>query len=104
MEMYNLASNSWSKVQSMRQSRQRCGVTVFNGKICVIGGLGWPSNTLNTMEVYDPRCDRWIQVEKNMSQARCGAAAMYLEPAAAPADASTGLPSPTHTAMQRGGA
>jgi N-acetylneuraminic acid mutarotase len=48
----------WMRLAPVQQERQEVAVAELDGKIYLIGGIG-QVNILNTVEVYDPKTDRW---------------------------------------------
>ena len=63
----------WVKKQDMPTARYAMASAVVNGNIYVIGG--WGNNKyLNTVEMYDPRRDRW-ETKASISQGNLGVAA-----------------------------
>ncbi|MBN1358921.1 hypothetical protein JW988_09170 [Candidatus Bathyarchaeota archaeon] len=63
-EVYDPASNSWTKKSPMPIPVLGCTSAVIDGKIYVIGGsrhfqLGWELATVGSTQVYDPENDAW---------------------------------------------
>ena len=63
-EVYDPASNSWTKKSPMPIPVLGCTSAVLDGKIYVIGGsrhfqLGWDLATVGSTQVYDPENDAW---------------------------------------------
>ena len=61
-EMYDPATDTWTKKTPMLTSRSDFGIAVYKGKIHVFGGFGWvpPSEgPIPTTEVYNPETDTW---------------------------------------------
>jgi N-acetylneuraminic acid mutarotase len=50
---------SWSNLAPMSTIRSHCGAAVIGGKIYVFGGGGPEFKSLQTVEIYDPKADRW---------------------------------------------
>eukprot|EP00957_Ditylum_brightwellii_P145298 11066393-Ditylum_brightwellii.AAC.1 len=40
-EQYNTATGQWSAFPSMGEARCGCAAAMLNGKIIVVGGVGW---------------------------------------------------------------
>jgi N-acetylneuraminic acid mutarotase len=76
-EVYDPATNTWKKLQSMPTARNHIAMGAVNGKIYVIGGrvgganLGTSSVT-DLVEVYDPAADMWGVPGSKMPTARVG--------------------------------
>ena len=72
VEMYDPATNSWTKKADMLTGRGGLGAAVVGGKIYAFGGA--PDTTLPpvaTVEVYDPAANTWIRTA-DMPEARDG--------------------------------
>jgi N-acetylneuraminic acid mutarotase len=54
---YDIATNTWAQVADLPQPRGAAGVTVYNGKIYVVGGLGYPDK--NDLFAYTPGTNSW---------------------------------------------
>jgi N-acetylneuraminic acid mutarotase len=75
VEVYDPASNSWTKKADMLAGRGGLASVVVDGKIYAIGGA--PDTTLPpvaTVEVYDPAANTWIRTA-DMPEARDGVTA-----------------------------
>ena len=70
VEVYDPATDTWAKVQSMNHARCSAGISVVNGEIYAMGGIGWPPNRdqsgrylsslyLSNVEVFNPKTNRW---------------------------------------------
>ena len=65
VEVYDPATDTWEKAQSMNHARCSAAISVVNGKIYAIGGIGWPPNRdpsgryLSNVEVFNPKTNRW---------------------------------------------
>jgi N-acetylneuraminic acid mutarotase len=59
-------------IESLRNERMYSGVTVNEGKVYVIGGIDNNEEILNSIEKYDNKTGKWIQitVEDNGSNRR----------------------------------
>ncbi|TAK00845.1 MAG: hypothetical protein EPO39_15230 [Candidatus Manganitrophaceae bacterium] len=51
--------SSWINLAPMNTLRSHCGAVAIGGKIYVFGGGGPEFKSLQTVEVYDPKSDRW---------------------------------------------
>ena len=49
----------WEEVAPLATERDNHGAAVINGKIYVVGGFDSNSNSLSSMEIYDPVADQW---------------------------------------------
>ncbi len=70
VEVYDPATDAWAKAQSMNHARCSAGISVVNGEIYAMGGIGWPPNRdpsgrylsalyLSNVEVFNPKTNRW---------------------------------------------
>jgi len=59
---YDVATNSWTYMKSMPYGRNHAATTSEGEKMWVFGGRmgrNVPSNGFNTVQVYDPKTDKW---------------------------------------------
>ena len=70
VEVYDPATDTWAKAQSMNRARCSAAISVVNGEIYAMGGIGWPPNRdqsgrylsslyLSNVEVFNPKTNRW---------------------------------------------
>ena len=70
VEVYDPATDTWAKAQSMNHARCSAAISVVNGEIYAIGGIGWPPNRdqsgrylsdpyLSNVEVFNLKTNRW---------------------------------------------
>lgn len=52
-------SSSWLTLAPMNTIRSHCGTAAMGGKLYVFGGGGPEFKSLQTVEIYDPKTDRW---------------------------------------------
>ena len=80
VEVYNPATDEWTKKADMPTARMGLSSGVVDGKIYAIGGqpaavwIWW--NALSTVEVYDPATDKWMEktdMPTPRTQLPCGA-------------------------------
>ena len=63
--VYDPATDTWTKVQSMNRARCSAAIDVVNGEIYAIGGLGWSQIEgkldmyLSNVEVFNPKTNQW---------------------------------------------
>lgn len=57
--MYDPLTKKWSPIASMSVDRYGAAAIVHSGLIYVIGGRVDYDNILDTIEVYDPKLNRW---------------------------------------------
>lgn len=57
---FDLESRTWTILKPMNVGRACSALTVLNGHICIAGGRG--NNIIETVEIYDPSTDEWLQV------------------------------------------
>ena len=73
LEIFDPATNTWTKGPSMGVSRNHCAGAVIDGKFYVAAGRG-SSSAANALEVYDPGTNDWSR-KPNMPTGRSGVAA-----------------------------
>ena len=66
VEVYNPVSDTWTKRADMPTRRDGLATAVIDDTIYAIGGSGWPQvgaggPALGTIEVYEPRTNRWTK-------------------------------------------
>ncbi|XP_054644244.1 kelch-like protein 9 isoform X2 [Dunckerocampus dactyliophorus] len=62
-EYYSPAANQWTVVAPMPRGQSDVGVTVFQGRIYVVGGYSWNSRCMvDIVQCYDPEGDVWDRV------------------------------------------
>lgn len=54
-----MTRSPWKTMAPLNTVRSHCGAVVIGGKIYVFGGGGPEFKSLQTVEVYDPKADRW---------------------------------------------
>lgn len=64
VEMYDPATDTWTKRAKMPTRRDGVQTAILNDRIYVIGGAGWPMGfrggpRLATIEVYHPKTNQW---------------------------------------------
>ena len=70
VEVYDPATDTWAKAQSMNHARCSAAISVVNGEIYAMGGIGWPPNRdpsgrylsnlyLSSVEVFNPKTNQW---------------------------------------------
>jgi len=53
------ASGSWIELPPLEEPRQEVAVVELNGHIYVIGGIKKSLQTADTVEVFDPKAEKW---------------------------------------------
>ena len=67
VDIYDPTAGTWTKGKSMNHARGVASVSVVNGKIYVMGGMGWPQIPnhrgpfLSSVEVFDPKRNQWTE-------------------------------------------
>ncbi|KAK3543411.1 hypothetical protein QTP70_020427 [Hemibagrus guttatus] len=62
-EYYIPANDQWTVVAPMPRGQSDVGVTVFKGRIYVVGGYSWNSRCMvDIVQCYDPEKDEWERV------------------------------------------
>ena len=66
VEVYDPATDTWAKRADMPTQRKSVRASVIRDTIYAIGGSGWPPDGaggpfLGTIEVYEPRINRWTK-------------------------------------------
>ena len=70
VEVYDPPTDTWAKAQSMNHARCSAAISVVNGEIYAVGGIGWPPNRdqsgryfsslyLSSVEVFNPKMNQW---------------------------------------------
>ena len=70
VDVYDPAEDTWAKAESMNHARCSAAISVVNGEIYAVGGIGWPPNRdqagqylsslyLSTVEVFNPKTNQW---------------------------------------------
>ena len=65
VEVYDPATDTWAKAQSMNHARDGLTTRVVDGEIYAMGGMGWPQIPfqagpfLSVVEVFNPKTNRW---------------------------------------------
>ena len=68
VDVYDPATDTWAAVESMNHARAAPAVSVVDGMIYVMGGVGWPrvlnrpGPFLSSVEVFDPKNNRWTEI------------------------------------------
>ena len=68
VEVYDPATDTWAKANKMNHARAGAAVSVVDGKIYVMGGIGLPmilnhpGHFLSSIEVYDPKRNNWREI------------------------------------------
>ncbi|XP_078492904.1 uncharacterized protein LOC144748426 isoform X2 [Ciona intestinalis] len=75
VERYNIRTNTWTNVNSLKHERYGSCACVVNGKIYVIGGYG--DDASKSIEAYDATISEW-KIETNMETSRFGASVVAL--------------------------
>eukprot|EP01048_Picozoa_sp_COSAG05_P023869 COSAG05_NODE_5356_length_1198_cov_3.199272_1_plen_276_part_00 len=77
VEAYNPATNHWSNIRPMHQTRRHLAAAALEGKIYAIAGFNSSGQTTNTAEMYNPAEGEWSAIA-SMATARYGPAAVQL--------------------------
>ncbi|MCG9133009.1 hypothetical protein J5I95_15135 [Candidatus Poribacteria bacterium] len=82
VEVYDPVSDTWTKRADMPTKRDGFGTAVIDDTIYAIGGAGWPQvgaggPDLGTIEVYEPRTNRWTK-RPDMPNLRTGFATIVI--------------------------
>ena len=77
-EVYDPATNAWTKAAPLPVARDHTGVAVFDGKIHVFGGrTADTTDNVALHDVYDPATDRWRAAAPLPTPRSSGAATVY---------------------------
>ncbi|KAK3251501.1 hypothetical protein CYMTET_39170 [Cymbomonas tetramitiformis] len=63
VEKYDIGSDTWTQVASLRRARTGLSAIVVDGRIFVIGGNDAEGEGLSTIDVYNPQVDKWDEGE-----------------------------------------
>ncbi|MFB0841438.1 Kelch repeat-containing protein [Paenibacillus oleatilyticus] len=77
VEMYDPATDTWTKKANMPSSLASVSAVAYDGKVYVFGGLTSSINSVRTVQVYDPASDTWA-ARSDMQQALHGSVAVTL--------------------------
>ncbi|KAJ3591830.1 hypothetical protein NHX12_006962 [Muraenolepis orangiensis] len=62
-EFYSPGADQWTAVAAMPRGQSDVGVTVFQGRVYVVGGYSWNSRCMvEIVQCYDPELDTWDRV------------------------------------------
>ncbi|XP_030199163.1 kelch-like protein 9 [Gadus morhua] len=62
-EFYSPAADQWTAVAPMPRGQSDVGVTLFEGRVYVVGGYSWNSRCMvDIVQCYDPEQDAWDRV------------------------------------------
>ncbi|XP_078494995.1 uncharacterized protein LOC144749830 [Ciona intestinalis] len=75
VERYNIRTNTWTNISSLKHVRWGSCACVVNGKIYVIGGADDDAST--SIEAYDATINEW-KIETNMETPICDASVVAL--------------------------
>ena len=75
VEVYDPKKDTWAKAQSMNHARCSAAISVVNGEIYAVGGIGWPPNYdpsgrylsslyLSSVEMFNPKTNQWQERTK----------------------------------------
>lgn len=78
VEAFNINDNKWITFPSMKSRRRRCALVANGDQIIVAGGLTSDDITLDTMELFDMRNRKWMDLPA-MPWARFGFGACVLD-------------------------
>jgi N-acetylneuraminic acid mutarotase len=73
-----MTDSFWQTLAPMQTIRSHCGAAAIGGKIYIFGGGGPEFKSLQTVEVYDPKADRWT-FGPEMPTLRSGVVAVGLD-------------------------
>ena len=59
VEKYSIETNQWQEVSPMQTKRSGLKLVELNGELYALGGEDEEEDSLNTIECYDPKEDRW---------------------------------------------
>jgi Kelch motif len=62
VEIYDFTTGEWSRGASLPEPREHTAGAVLDGRFYVIGGRNRVTDSLSTVERYDPERDRWEDV------------------------------------------
>jgi N-acetylneuraminic acid mutarotase len=72
VEKYDPATQAWSTLAPMKETRHNAGGCVFNGRMHVAGGVGRPGGPRGTVERYDAAANAWSTLPSSMQSKRYG--------------------------------
>jgi N-acetylneuraminic acid mutarotase len=72
VEKYDPATQAWSTVAPMNETRSSAGCFVADGRMHVAGGFGKPGGIRGTVESYDAAANSWSVLPISMQSKRFG--------------------------------
>ena len=60
-EMYNISTNEWQFIASLKVPREDCRMICLKGTLYVLGGTNDHGLSQLSVECYDPTEDKWIE-------------------------------------------
>ena len=60
-EMYNISTNEWQFIGSLKVPREECSMICLKGTLYVLGGVDIYERIQLNVECYDPTEDKWIE-------------------------------------------
>lgn len=78
VEAFNTNENKWVTFPSMKSRRRRCALVANGDQLIVSGGLTSDDITLDTMEMFDMRNRKWMELPA-MPWARFGFSACVVD-------------------------
>jgi N-acetylneuraminic acid mutarotase len=72
LEVYDPATNTWSRKAPLPSARHSLTAAGMFGKIYAVGGINATGNFTNTVYVYDPVANAWSKGSSSMPTGRGG--------------------------------
>ncbi|OQR77072.1 actin-binding protein IPP-like [Tropilaelaps mercedesae] len=79
VERYSIDENTWCEIVPLKRARFGCSASAVDNTLYVIGGRvpstdsTYADNTLDTVQVYDPELNRWMDSNNTLPISRCDA-------------------------------
>lgn len=71
VERYDVSTDAWSLVASMRVPRAFLAAAATKSCLLALGGSSSPGHALDSCEAYDAEADTWTEMPMRMAEARC---------------------------------
>lgn len=74
-----ITQNTWCEILPLKRARFGCSASAVDNTLYVIGGRvqstdsSYADNTLDTVEVYDPELNKWMDSNNTLPISRCDA-------------------------------
>ena len=78
-EFYDVETNRWSLLPSMKMSRAACGCARIKDNIYVVGGIDDKDEPLDNVEIFNTVTNSWSTLKRRMKSGRGGCTALAVK-------------------------